>query len=154
MSSTPVDHTSRRSAEAVYRDAFERLKCGMPKRLPKGSSVSQNNVAKEAGSDPSALKKARFPTLIAEIQRYVAEHRTDRQPSPRQSMLAQRGRNRNLRERIGEISMQRDQMACMLNEANAKILELMERVAELEAKLPILNVVPIFTSNPGNQDGG
>ena len=63
--------TKRMSAVEQYNAAFERLKHNRPERLPKGALVSQNNVAKEAGSDPSALKKSRFPLLIAEIQKYV-----------------------------------------------------------------------------------
>jgi len=50
------------SAGDLYRAAFERLKNNKPERLPKGTPVSQNNVAKEAGSDPSALKKRAFPS--------------------------------------------------------------------------------------------
>ncbi|WP_318351643.1 hypothetical protein [Klebsiella pneumoniae] len=63
-----ADPAKRMSAGEQYRAAFERLKSNKPERLPKGTPVSQNNVAKEAGSDPSALKKARFPLLIAEIK--------------------------------------------------------------------------------------
>lgn len=140
MSLKPIDPSTRSSAETAYRAAFERLKQDKPDRLPKGTVVSQNNVAKEAGCDPSALKKSRFPSLIADIQRHVTEHSGDLPLSPRQTLLAQRKRNRNLRDRIDEISQQRDEVTSLLNEANAKILELTDRVAELEAKLPATNV--------------
>ena len=73
-----ADPAKRMSAGEQYRAAFERLKSNKPERLPKGTPVSQNNVAKEAGSDPSALKKARFPLLIAEIQKYVEGHAEQR----------------------------------------------------------------------------
>jgi hypothetical protein len=135
MPSNLSDPRTRPSAEAAYRDAFERLKQGQPERLPKGTPVSQNNVAREAGCDPSALKKSRFPTLIADIQRYHAGH-DDRSPSRRQTLQLQRKRNRNLRDRIGDLTKQRDVVTCLLNEANAKILELTDRVVELEARLP------------------
>lgn len=59
-------------AELGFRAAFERLKSGATLILPPGSLVSQNNVAKEAGKDPSALRKSRYPLLIAEIQAWVA----------------------------------------------------------------------------------
>ena len=59
------------SAEARYRQALERLKAGSPTVLPQGTPVTQNNVAREANCDPSALKKARFPALIREIQAYA-----------------------------------------------------------------------------------
>ena len=127
--------TQRRSAGELYRAAFERLKSNKPERLSKGSSVSQNNVAKEAGSDPSALKKSRFPLLVAEIQKYTEEHVEERPPSVRQVSLLARKKNRGLRERIEVISQQRDHLASLLSEANATILELYDRMAELERQL-------------------
>ena len=130
------------SAGERYRAAFERLKSNKPERLPKGSSVSQNNVAKEAGSDPSALKKSRFPLLVAEIQKYVEEHGEERPPSARQVSLLARQKNRGLRERIEVISQQRDHLASLLSEANATILELYDRMAELERQLPTSHVLP------------
>ena len=42
-------------AELQFYEAFIRLKNNKPNILPKGTKVSQNNVAKEAGVDPSAL---------------------------------------------------------------------------------------------------
>ncbi len=67
MSSTP-----KKSAETLFREAFERLKSNQPEVLHTNTPVSQNSVAKEARRDPSALKKSRFPSLILEIQEYVA----------------------------------------------------------------------------------
>lgn len=46
--------------------------------IPKGTPVTQNNVGKEAGSDPSALTKSRFPSLIAEIKTYVEQYAEER----------------------------------------------------------------------------
>lgn len=60
-------------AEDRYRDAFTRLKEGRPVVLAEGSTASQNNVALEAGRHPSALRKERFPQLVAEIQGYCGE---------------------------------------------------------------------------------
>ncbi|UZX63638.1 hypothetical protein ND449_17190 (plasmid) [Yersinia ruckeri] len=131
------------NAGEQYRAAFERLKSNKPERLPKGTPVSQNNVAKEAGSDPSALKKTRFPLLIAEIQKYVESHAEERQPSVRQVSLLARKKNRGLRERIEEIEQQRDHLASLLSETDTTILELYDRIAELESKLPVSNVLPI-----------
>ncbi|MQT61082.1 hypothetical protein GHO41_27495 [Pseudomonas sp. FSL R10-0399] len=59
-------------AEQGFREAFERLKKDQPIRVPQGTPLSQNLVAKEAGNDPSALKKSRFPDLVAEIQHWAA----------------------------------------------------------------------------------
>jgi len=138
-----IIRSKRISAAEQYRAAFERLKNNKPERLPKGTLVSQNNVAKEAGSDPSALKKTRFPLLIAEIQMYVESYSKGQQPSGRQLNLLARKKNRGLRERIGEIKQQRDHLASLLSEADATIIELYDRIAELERQLPATNVLLI-----------
>lgn len=130
-------------AESAFREAFDRLKRDKPDRLPKGTPVSQNNVAKEAGCDPSALRKARYPSLIAEIQRWIAEHAPDSSPSPRQAILAQRSRNRSLREKIEALKAERDHALSLLVEADAKILDLtMENIC-LQSHLPPSNVTPM-----------
>lgn len=131
----------RISAGDEYRAAFERLKNNKPERLPKGTTISQNNVAKEAGSDPSALKKARFPTLIAEIQKYVQEHAEQRPPSVYKVRSLARKQNRSLREKIMETIQQRDHLSSLLNEADATILELYARIDELEQLLKKSNIL-------------
>ncbi|WLG56707.1 hypothetical protein PSH77_29345 [Pseudomonas extremorientalis] len=111
-------------AEQAFRDAFERLKKDAPIRIAKGLTLSQNLVAKEAGTDPSALKKARFPSLVAEIQRWVANSEKPAPASKRQSELRQREKNRSLRDQINDLKIQRDAVCSRLLEADAKILEL------------------------------
>lgn len=66
-------------SEVRFENAFERLVNNNPQILPKGSSVSQNNVAKEAGCVPSALRKERFPNLIQKIQAYVSRVNGERE---------------------------------------------------------------------------
>lgn len=139
----PAEPAHRLSACDLYRDAFERLKNDKPQRLPKGTPISQNNVAKEAGCDPSALKKSRFPTLIAEIQKYIADNIDNRPESAHQVRVSARKKNRSLRERMENVIQQRDHLASLLTEADATILELLDRVAELERMLPSSNVVPL-----------
>lgn len=132
----------KETAESSYRNAFDRLKSGDTLVLPRGAPVSQNNVAKEAGSDPSALRKSRFPTLVAQIQNYISEN----QPvtsNKSQKALAHRKRNRNIQERLEDALRERDQLSTMLNLANTKILELNERLTELEAKIPASIVIPL-----------
>lgn len=143
MPAHPSNHHTRGRAEAAFREAFERLKRGMPTRLSKRFRVSQNNVAKEAGVDPSALKKARFPELIAEIQRWIGEHGPNLEPSRRQSLLSNRRRSRSLREKIEDLRAQRDHAASLLVEADARILDLTLENSRLLALLPINNVTPI-----------
>jgi hypothetical protein len=56
-----ISHYLVGTAEQDFRDAFDRLKRGKPIHLEKGAKVTQNNVAKEADRDPTALKKSRHP---------------------------------------------------------------------------------------------
>jgi hypothetical protein len=123
------------SAEQRFRDAFERLKLGIPRVLPKGTPVSQNNVAKEAGCDPSALRKARFPLLVLSIQEWVESHKSDQQPSERQRLLKQRSKNRDMRETVADLKRQRDIAAGMLADADLRIVELTEKLADVQAHL-------------------
>ncbi|KPZ01209.1 hypothetical protein ALO43_200515 [Pseudomonas tremae] len=136
-----VELPARRSAADQYRDAFERLKLNRPQLLPKGTPVTQNNVAKEAGSDPSALKKSRFPSLIAEIKTYVEQHTEERPPSLNKINILARQKTRALRDRIEQVARQRDQLASLLSEADVKIIELYDRIAELERQLPASNII-------------
>lgn len=127
-------------AEQAFREAFERLKQGKPTNLSQGAQVSQNNVAREAGSDPSALRKSRYPELINEIQRWLTNNLCETAPSSRQKTLAQRKKNRSLKEVIKELKSQRDYAASLLVEADAKILELTMENSRLLAMLPKSNV--------------
>ncbi|MEK2655977.1 hypothetical protein AAAC07_10875 [Pseudomonas aeruginosa] len=61
----------------------------------------------------------------------------------RQVSLLARRKNRGLRERIEEITQQRDHLASLLGEADATILELYDRIADLERQLPASNVLPL-----------
>ncbi|WP_341524120.1 hypothetical protein AABC73_14340 [Pseudomonas sp. G.S.17] len=143
-----VELPARRSAADQYRDAFERLKLNRPQLLPKGTPVTQNNVAKEAGSDPSALKKSRFPSLIAEIQTYVEQHAEERPPSLSKVNLLARQKSRALRDRMEQVARQRDQLASLLSEADAKIIEMYDRIAELERQLPASNIISLDPRGP------
>ena len=143
-----VELPARRSAADQYRDAFERLKLNRPRLLPKGTPVTQNNVAKEAGSDPSALKKSRFPSLIAEIKTYVEQHAEERPPSLNQVNLLARQKSRALRDRIEQVARQRDQLASLLSEADTKIIELYDRIAELERQMPASNIISLDPRGP------
>lgn len=143
-----VELPARRSAADQYRDAFERLKLNRPQLLPKGTPVTQNNVAKEAGSDPSALKKSRFPSLIAEIKNYVEQHAEERPPSLKKVNLLARQKSRALRDRIEQVARQRDQLASLLSEADAKIIELYDRIAELEQQMPVSNIISLDPRGP------
>ena len=131
MSST---QTESLSAEQRFRQAFERLKSSDPKVLDRGTPVSQNNVAREAGCDPSALRKARFPALIREIQAYLELH-SDDTPSQRQVALKRSEARRSTTQRLGDAIRQRDAVQSLLASANRRVVELAEQVQGLQQRL-------------------
>ena len=122
------------TAEQRFRQAFERLKAGRPVLLPRTTPVSQNNIAKEAGCDPSALRKSRFPSLVREIQAYVEIYRQQR-PSKRQSLLKQRTANSEGRLRLEEVARQRDRAQSQLVSAQRRIVELIEELKTVKGRL-------------------
>ena len=141
MSSKAVKPKKISKAELKFRDAFERLKLGKTDILPKGTPLSQNNVAKEAGVDSSALRRARFPELVSEIQDWIETHKDEQtQKSPRQMMLAQRSRNRDLKEKYKALEEQRDKALGQLLDAQARILDITLENQRLRAQLPESNV--------------
>ncbi|MDB1110794.1 hypothetical protein SAMN04490186_2164 [Pseudomonas grimontii] len=120
------------SAEDRFRAAFERLKIGASSIVPSGTPITQNNVAREAGLDPSALKKSRFPILINEIKNWIASFSVDTPPSKHKQLVGQRDKNRTLRTQIKEIKTQRDYLQSLLLEADAKIMELSTELVEIK----------------------
>jgi hypothetical protein len=141
MSLKSVEPRKIGKAELKFRGSFERLKVGKPHILPKGTPLSQNNVAKEAGVDPSALRRARFPELVTEIQEWVELHKGDPvQKSPRQMMLAQRSRNRDLSEKVKALQEQRDKALSKLLDAQSHIVDLTSKNQRLRDQLPKSNV--------------
>lgn len=122
------------SAEQRFRQAFERLKANRPNVLKSGTNVSQNNVAKEAGCDPSALRKSRFPTLIREIQAFV-ELRHVEKPSKYRQKIEIRKSKQSYTLRIEEIAAQRDQAQSQLLNARQALLDLLQENHLLKARL-------------------
>ncbi|MGV8892281.1 MAG: hypothetical protein ACOH2K_04940 [Burkholderiaceae bacterium] len=131
----------KQTAEHLFRQSFDRLKTNQGIRLPKDTPVSQNNVAKEAGVDPSALRKSRYPSLISEIQEHIATQSKGTSDCARLRKNAIIDESARLKERVNEISAQRDHLADHLNRANEKILALSQRIFELETKLPKSDVI-------------
>lgn len=122
-------------AETAFREAFDRLKAGTSIRLPNPSAVTQNNVAKEAGCDPSALRKSRYPSLIAEIQHWIEAHSSAQPLSNRQRKRADRSERRSLRTKAEDLKIQRDLAYSLLAEADARIVELTLDNARLSSRL-------------------
>ncbi|MEJ6818050.1 hypothetical protein PseuLF5_13695 [Pseudomonas sp. LF-5] len=129
-------------AEHLFRQAFERLKSDSPQILNKGSSVSQNNIAREAGCDPSALRKQRYPALIAEIQVWIEGQGNGVKHSKNQRLNKQRLRNRTLAERLKDTKQTCAIALSMLADADAKILELTMEIERLQTRTLPDNVKP------------
>ncbi len=128
-------------AEIRFLEAFERLKSNNPEILPKGTPVTQNNVAKEAGVNPSALRSSRYPELAQQIQNWIEDNKENSvQKSSRQMMLAQRSKNKELREQITSLQEQRDKALSMLVETQREIVSLTLENERLKARLPAIDV--------------
>ena len=135
-------------AESAFREAFARLKGGKPNLLPRGTPLTQNNVAREAGLDPSALKKARYPVLVAEIQYAISQNEAVYVSASSKSVSIQRKRNRSLREQIEALKSQRDNALALLVSADARIVALTMENQRLQAMHPKSNIVPMLKSDP------
>jgi hypothetical protein len=135
-------------AENSLRAAFIRLRDGTPAVVPLGTPITQNNVAREAGKDPTAFKKSRYPGLISEIQAYVAAVGSTPRTSKRQDTLRRRKKSRKLRKILDDVTKERDHALSLLVGADSRLLELYQRIADLEAQLPPSNVRSI------SQDSG
>lgn len=129
------------TAKDRFRQAFERLKVDKPAILKPGTPVSQNNVAKEAGCDPSALRKSRFPSLIREIQAYVELHGNLR-PSKRQVEIKKRKARQEQKHRLDDVVAERDSAQSQMVSANRRIVELTEELKLLRMQLDQLRPPP------------
>lgn len=144
-------------AEKLFRDAFERLKCNKPTTLPRNTPVTQNNVAKEAGRDPSALRKSRYPRLIREIQKWIEDNgNAPRNRASHASLIkGARDKNRQLKSRFEEITQQRDKAMARLVISEEFILDQHRQLQDYKARLgEVDKVVPISgAAKKAKQDG-
>lgn len=131
------------SAELRFREALERLISGKTTVLPANSPISQNNVAREAGCDPSALKKSRFPALVREIKAHVELKQVSSENIAHKLKKQQRLINRSTREHLADVLQQRDFAQSLLASANQRILELTAEVNMLQQRLDELSPPPI-----------
>jgi len=129
------------TANQRFREAFKRLKAGDPIVLPKGTPVSQNNVAKEAGTDPSALRKSRYPALIREIQAWL-EINKSQDELKQERVKRQKEARRDSATVIEDLTKQRDEAQSALVSAHMRILELLEENAALQTALDDLREPP------------
>ncbi len=125
-----------------FLQAFERLKEDTPKFVAKGTPVTQNNVAREANCDASALKLSRFPKLIGKIQAYVELHKPEEQPEARKAAL-RRAANRSLSEQLADAKRQRDHAQSILSSAEMRIMDLTREVKSLRQQLDEVKPPPV-----------
>ncbi|CAM8798752.1 KfrA N-terminal DNA-binding domain-containing protein [Burkholderia pseudomallei] len=126
--------SARETAEQRFRSAFERLKADEPQLLPRGTPVSQNNVAKEAGTDPTALKKVRYPALIREIQAWVEINGQEKAVQRERQDRRRRARD-DLAAKVRKLEDQRDHAQAQLLNAERMVLELLQEKACLQGRL-------------------
>jgi len=119
------ESSNNKKAEDLFREAFERLKENKPINVPVGSKVSQNNVAKEAGKHPTALKTDRYPLLIMEIQAYI-ESLKEKAVERRK---ASDNRSRTDKQKLRDYKKQVDKMASVI-EAMHSHIEILEKELE------------------------
>ncbi len=124
-----MSSTIKRSAEQEFRDAFDRLKKGKTMRLPLGAAVTQNNVAREAGRDPSALKKDRYPLLILEVQAYITSKSEEKSDGKRTTD----NRARTDKKKIADYRNQIDRLNSIVAAQNSTIEELLDEVERLKS---------------------
>lgn len=122
------------TADQRFRAAFDRLKSGIPRLVAKGSPVSQNNVAKEAGVDPSALKLSRHPALIREIQAYVEI--AGQRDADKRARIAKRGRAREeMAAQVLRLTIERDEAQSKSISAQRFLLEVIQERDRLRARI-------------------
>lgn len=124
-----MSSTNKSSAEQEFRAAFARLKKGETSRIPQGSAVTQNNVAREAGRDPSALKKDRYPLLILEIQAYTASKSEQKKSTKRNTD----NRARTEKQKVADQRQQIDRLSSIVAAQNSTIEDLMDEIDRLKA---------------------
>ncbi len=115
------------SAETLFKEAFIRLKNNIPINMPKGTPVSQNNVAKEAGKHRTALKKDRFPLVVLAIQDYVDSQEVSAEVITKKKNLR---RQRTTEDRLAACIKERDRLATICEALENGMVELLDELAD------------------------
>jgi hypothetical protein len=116
------------SAEDRFRAAFERLKSDTPTHIARGSALTQNNIAREAGLDPSALKKSRFPELIQDIQNWKKSEQPGQSQLKPNHKIAKR--HSSSKQKLSLMKKQRDIALQLLAEADSLIIILNRKLED------------------------
>lgn len=119
-----MSSTVKQNAEQLFRNAFERIKRNNPEILQLDSPVTQNNVAREAGRDPSALKKDRYPLLVLEIQTHISLEREKTETNKQ----TRDNRSRTIKQKYVDCQRQRDKLCSIVAAQNNYIQELLDEI--------------------------
>ena len=105
-----------------YFEALDRLKKNTPIRLPKGTTISKDTVAMEAGRKRSSIKRSRtvFVPLIAEIESVIANQHSSKH---------------QVRNSIVKVKADRDRYQLLYHQALNRELMLAKRLFALEKQL-------------------
>ena len=133
-------------AESRFRAALSRIVAGSTERIEEGSQITQNNVAREAGVYPSALRSSRYPQLVRDIQQAAVSQNDARKHSSSPLARPHGKERRSEKQRYLDMKNQRDQAAAQLVSADTEVLRLMLRVRDLERRIEELSPSP--TSPP------
>ncbi len=126
--------SNKETAEARFGAAFERLKANSPIVVAVGTPVSQNNVALEAGTDTTALRKSRYPTLVKAIQDYVSARDAVPLKAKHGRQQEQRAREEDS-DRADRMQRERDIAQSKLNAVQDKLIETLMQVKALRVQL-------------------
>lgn len=108
-----------------YLAAFRRL-------VARGTRVSQNAVAKEAGRDPSAFKLSSYPEEIAIVKAYIKANYQATSSSITHRLKASREETKKAKNSNDSIVQQRDTALIMLSQAHVTILDLKNENTKLK----------------------
>lgn len=126
MSYESSSSQAKTSAESRYRAAFERLKQGRPVIVPMDTAISLASVAREAGSDPSSIKRSRYPDLAHEISQFTS---TDSSSTLDPKLAAARRKIQRLESRLRDVQRQRDHAISLLLAAERELMDRTRRCA-------------------------
>lgn len=127
-----VTPSSKVSAECRFRAALARIIDGSALNVERNAQITQNNVAREAGVDPSALRASRYPALVKEIRDLACIARANVGRMGHKPHLPRSEERRDEKQRYQDMKRQRDHAAALLASADSEVLRLMLRVRDLE----------------------
>ncbi len=116
-------------AEKALREAFERLKSNTPKILPKGSKISNTNIAKEAGiQSRSALRKDRYPILCLEIDEYKIKEKQEKEAKNNSA----KRKVRTLKQRLRDAELQAERLQNICDAQQELIEHLRDEISDFQ----------------------